>query len=111
MRAPSRKTAPPSGRSSLVMRLNTVVLPEPLGPISPTTVAGATANEQSLTARRPPNDFVSPATASRGGSAAWGLMRPRGASLLLPRVRRRPDVLAVGLGGHLRRIDRHLLAA
>ena len=46
---------------------NSVLLPDPLGPISPTTVPGAISNEQAPTARRPPNRLVRPARASFGG--------------------------------------------
>src|SRR5262249_43042712 len=115
MRAPAKYTAPASGRRRLVIRLKTVVLPEPLGPMRPTMVAGAISKEQSLTARSPPNSLVSPLTASvagppRGADAA-ALMRAVGASLLLPRVRRHRHVLAFRLGGDGRRINGHLLAA
>src|SRR5215510_6133336 len=115
MRRPSKWTAPASGRSRLVMRLKTVVLPEPLGPMRPTMLPVATSKEHSLTARSPPKSFRSPATASAGaswgGAGASGFMRPAGASLLLPRVRGDRHVFAARAGGHGGGIDRHLLAA
>src|SRR5215510_12721732 len=111
-RRPPKCTAPASGRRRLVIRLKTVVLPEPLGPMSPTTVPAATSNEQSLTARMPPKILVSPDTASVGAASARdGLMRPGGASLLLPRVGRHRHELAPGRGHHRSGEDRHLLAA
>src|SRR5260370_8935418 len=80
----------------------------------PTMVAGAISNERSLTARSPPKSLLSPVTASAGvasgGGGAAGLMRPDGASLLLPGVRGHRHVLAVRLGGDGGGIDRHLLA-
>src|SRR5262249_54598270 len=115
MRRPSKWTAPASGRSRLVMRLKTVVLPDPLGPMRPTMLPVATSKEHSLTARSPPKSFVSPATASagvsRGGAGAPGLMRPAGVSLLLPRVGRHRHVLAACAGGHRGGINWHFLAA
>src|SRR3984957_6823105 len=63
--APSCSTLPESACSRLVMRLKTVLLPEPLGPISPTTVPASTSKLQPLTAKRPPNRLVRPRTASR----------------------------------------------
>src|SRR5262249_16519747 len=94
------------------MRLKTVVLPEPLGPMRPTTVPAATSNEQSLTARMPPKILVSPDTASVGAASARDeLMRPGGASLLLPRVGRHRHELAPRGGHHRGGEDRHLLAA
>src|SRR5262249_54112135 len=112
MRRPPKCTAPASGRSRLVIRLKTVVLPEPLGPMRPTTVPAATANEQSLTARMPPKILVSPDTASVGAASARdGLMRPGGASLLLPRVGRHRHELAPRGSHHRGGEDRHFLAA
>jgi len=41
------------------MRLKTVLLPEPLGPMRPRISPSATSNETLLTAVKPPNLFVS----------------------------------------------------
>src|SRR5262245_51897211 len=110
-RRPPKCTAPASGRRRLVIRLKTVVLPEPLGPMRPTTVPAATSNEQSLTARTPPKILVSPDTASVGAASARnGLMRRDGASLLLPRVGRDGHELAAAGGHHRGGEDRDLLA-
>src|SRR5262245_4497035 len=79
--------------------------------MSPTTAPAATSNEQSLTARTPPKILVSPDTASIGAASARdGLMRPRDASLLLPRVGRDGYELAAGGGHHRGGKDRDLLA-
>ena len=42
------------------MRLNTVVFPDPFGPMSPVTLPSSTANEQSSTAVTPPNRLHKP---------------------------------------------------
>src|SRR5215467_14828189 len=110
MRSPSKQMMPASGLRSLVTRLKTVLLPEPLGPMRPTTVAGSTSKEPFATARSPPKAFVNPATASRGGRPA-AVMPTSRSSLLLPGVGRRRNELAVGLGRDRGRVDRHLLAA
>ena len=52
------------------MRLNTVVLPEPFGPISAVIVPARTPNEQSSTACTPPKPFDRPSTSSRRAHAA-----------------------------------------
>ncbi len=44
--------------------LKNVVLPAPLGPMIETIERGATANEMSLTATRPPNALVTRSVAS-----------------------------------------------
>src|SRR5207247_4122002 len=43
-----------------VIRLKTVVFPEPLGPMSPTISPSSTRKAKSWTARRPPKSFVRP---------------------------------------------------
>ena len=50
--------------STPVIRLNTVDLPAPFGPISPTISPSRTSMSKSLTAFRPPNCLVSPLTSS-----------------------------------------------
>src|SRR5207302_6962434 len=63
--------APRSGRSSPVMRLNSVVLPAPLGPMISRRSPGSTSRSTDDVTRSPPNDLSSPRTASaliaRGG--------------------------------------------
>ena len=46
------------------MRLNVVVLPAPLGPMSATASPAFTVKSTPLTAANPPNDFFSPTTSS-----------------------------------------------
>src|SRR5579872_146901 len=46
------------------MTLNSVDLPEPLGPIKPTISPLSTSNETSLNAWRPPNSLTTPSTLS-----------------------------------------------
>ncbi len=61
---PSCRTLPASACNRLVIRLKTVLLPEPFGPIRPTTLPASTSKLHWLTARRPPNRLVNPRTAS-----------------------------------------------
>src|SRR5207244_2379144 len=63
--APRKRTEPALGLSAPAMRLNTVLLPEPLGPIRPRISPSATSNETLLTAVKPPNLFVSCSTFSK----------------------------------------------
>src|SRR6266850_7049538 len=85
---------PPSGRSSPVTRLKSVVLPAPLGPMIRRRSPGSTARFTAAVTRSPPNDFSRPRTAravtghrggprhgppdcsSEGGYAPLGLPRP-----------------------------------
>src|SRR5437667_120445 len=62
--APRKRTEPALGLSAPATRLNTVLLPEPLGPIRPRISPSATSNETLLTAVKPPNLFVSCSTFS-----------------------------------------------
>src|SRR5213593_3019517 len=55
---------PASGRSSPVIRLNSVVLPAPLGPMMRRRSPGATLRLTAAVTRRPPNDFSRLRTAS-----------------------------------------------
>ncbi len=57
--------------------LTVVVLPEPLGPISPRISPRATASERPSTATTPPNRLTMPRVSSTGSAAA----RPGGAPL------------------------------
>ena len=58
--SPSRKTWPAVGGNTPAMMLNRVDLPAPFGPIRPVIDPAATVSEQSSTAVRPPNRFVTP---------------------------------------------------
>src|SRR3989454_9512965 len=62
--APRKRTEPAFGLSAPAMRLKTVLLPEPLGPMRPRISPSATSNETLLTAVKPPNLFVSCSTFS-----------------------------------------------
>ena len=62
--APSKRTVPASARTKPQMTLKSVVLPAPLGPITPTTSPGATASDTSSRAVNPPKRTVTPATSS-----------------------------------------------
>src|SRR6202041_2807214 len=70
--SPWRTIDPASGGSSPVMRLRTVVLPEPFGPMRPVMPPAGISKERSRTATRPPKAFLRPWTLSRapGGGAA-----------------------------------------
>ena len=65
MSLPSKRTVPLSERWLPVMRLKTVVLPAPFGPMSPTMVPSSTSKETSFTALSPPKDLVRSADPSR----------------------------------------------
>src|SRR3954451_4474694 len=77
-RRPSNHTSPALGRIMPSMRLNAVVLPEPLGPMSAVIDPSGTVNEQPSTARTPPKRFSSPFTSS-SARPAWTSW-PTGAS-------------------------------
>src|SRR5258708_7805874 len=64
MSRPNRAIEPASAASSPVIRLNSVVLPAPLGPMMRRRSPGSTARSTPLVTRRPPNDFVNPLIAS-----------------------------------------------
>lgn len=64
---PSKTNWPESAGRWPVTRLNTVVFPDPLGPISPVIVERRTAKEQPSTAVTPPNRLVRARTSSSGG--------------------------------------------
>src|SRR3954466_6828948 len=70
IRRPSNVTAPASARIMPPTRLNTVVLPEPLGPISAVIEPRGTSNEQPSTARRPPKRLASPSITNSGSPFA-----------------------------------------
>src|SRR5437016_9025776 len=79
-----RRIEPPSGTRAPVIRLKSVVLPDPLGPMTPISSPSATAKLTSLTARTPPNAFETRSTSRRVSA------RPLGPSPL-PERRRRID--------------------
>src|SRR5689334_1667889 len=64
MSRPSTTTRPAVGCRWPVMRLNSVDLPAPFGPITAAISPSATARSTSLTARKPPNDLDRPFTSS-----------------------------------------------
>src|SRR6476660_3204268 len=66
MCSPSNTMVPASAAMVLSIRLNTVDLPDPLGPMSPVIEPRGTVNEQPSTALIPPKCFLSPVTASSG---------------------------------------------
>src|SRR4051794_17036795 len=61
---PSQLTVPASARTNPQITLNSVVLPAPLGPITPTTSPGPTVSETPSSAVRPPKRTVTPSTSS-----------------------------------------------
>src|SRR5690349_622971 len=64
MSASSKRTRPAVGRSTPVSRLNNVVLPAPLGPISPRISPALTESVTLFTATSPPKRQVSPDASS-----------------------------------------------
>src|SRR6266581_6056180 len=81
MRCPLKRIAPPSRVSTPVRQLNSVVLPEPFGPMSPWILPGASARETRFTAATPPKRLTRCST-SRIGTVAIS-DRPRQVVLLL----------------------------
>src|SRR5215831_2054067 len=53
-----------------LMQLKSVVLPAPLGPMSPTISPDSMVSETSRLATRPPNRLVHDSTSRRGGTAS-----------------------------------------
>src|SRR6185437_7289250 len=70
MSRPAKRTLPPLGARSPESRLISVVLPAPLGPISPWTPPPCRSSETSLTALRPPKRFDRSAILSAGSATA-----------------------------------------
>src|SRR3954447_5661635 len=66
--SPSNTIDPESGRKIPVMRLKTVVLPAPLGPITLTISPSPTCRSRSLTTWRPPKAFDTPRSSSSATS-------------------------------------------
>ena len=71
------------------MQLNAVVLPEPLGPISPRISPSCTSNDTAFSAVKPPNRFVSSRTFSTGAAHAPRRARHRRRGGEAPRWRQR----------------------
>jgi hypothetical protein len=67
---PSNRIVPLSRATSPVIRLNSVVLPEPFGPITLTSSPAVTVRSIPSAAATPPNRFVSPSISSSGRAAA-----------------------------------------
>src|SRR4051794_1523379 len=85
-------------------RLKTVLLPEPFGPMTPTTVPGATASDRRSTATSPPKRLLRPVISSFA-------VTPRVAgSLFLPGVGRDLAERSARLFRDALGIDRDLLA-
>src|SRR5262252_7551277 len=87
MSAPSRRIEPEEGRRLPAIRLKVVLLPDPFGPIRPRISPARTSKDTWLTAKKPPNRFDRPSTASIGGlhhheiqvdTAAASAVRPGG---------------------------------
>ena len=86
MSSPMKNTRPLSGVSRPVTKLKNVVLPDPLGPIRPTTVRGSIVKPRSFTAVIPPNRFVRPRTSSIGVPAgSWTARIPLSDTPMPPR--------------------------
>ena len=62
MRRPLKMMRPALTGSAPETRLNSVVLPAPLGPMRPVMEPARTASEQWSTARRPPKSLTTPRT-------------------------------------------------
>src|SRR5262247_2268906 len=71
------------------MQLNSVVLPAPLGPISPTISPASMVSDTSRLASRPPKRFVEASRLSSAG-IALGRHRPPPAEPAAPRQREQP---------------------
>src|SRR5215510_7451720 len=62
--SPRNLIEPDVGGRAPETQLNSVVLPEPFGPISPTISPGSTSKETPLSAVKPPKRLVTPETVS-----------------------------------------------
>ena len=65
MSSPSKRISPLDGGSNPDTQLNIVVLPAPLGPISPVIVPAAAVIATSCSATLPPKRIVTPLMSSR----------------------------------------------
>src|SRR5579884_2837220 len=75
---PASRTSPRSGRSSPLIRLTSVVLPAPLGPIRPRISSGIRWRVTSWLATRPPKRLLTPSTASRASDGTGTLPEEAG---------------------------------
>src|SRR5262249_53476293 len=94
MSVPRSRIRPPSGRRAPLIRLKSVVLPEPFGPMTPRTAPAGTSKLTSRTARTPAKDFERPSTGSSDKYSGWEERRsspspPQRTSRLALGVRRR----------------------
>src|SRR3954452_13767560 len=64
--SPANTISPAVGRWAPLIRLSSVLLPAPLGPITPSSSPGATSNDRSLKAATPPKRLVTSRTDSVG---------------------------------------------
>src|SRR5262245_34112807 len=80
MSAPRKRIAPRSGRASPPMRLNSVVLPAPLGPMMPSSTPASIESVTPATARTAPNDFSTRSSVS-SGIGGPGARRSEGGSI------------------------------
>src|SRR5512138_1110478 len=78
MSHPEKRTLPADGAWTPVITLKAVVLPAPLGPMSPTSSPGNTDSRNPSRALSPPNARVTPSTASSGIGALPASSRARG---------------------------------
>src|SRR3990172_1890431 len=69
IRCPRNRISPASARYAPEMRLSTVVLPEPFGPMSPRISPLRTDSSRLSTATRPPNALRNPRVARISGTA------------------------------------------
>ena len=89
---PCRRTPPmpASARRYPVTRLNSVVFPDPFGPMSAVIDPRGTSNEQPSTAVTPPKRLVRPRTSSSAVTSTGSPRAPRQDALRRARLRRRP---------------------
>src|SRR5262245_30460235 len=90
MSSPYSRIAPELGFSAPEIMFSMVVLPEPFGPISPSTSFSARSNEMPSTATRPPKRLLTPSTASAviarcSGMAAFPALQQAADRAMAPR--------------------------
>ncbi len=66
-RSPRQRSTPSSGSMKPQTTLNSVVLPAPFGPMTPSTSPGSTNSDTESSAVRPPKRTVTPSTSKRPG--------------------------------------------
>src|SRR5678815_2828909 len=64
---PAKRTAPRSGRRRPIRRLSAVVLPAPLGPMTPSASPSSTARLSPSMTTSEPKDLKTPSSASKAG--------------------------------------------